>query len=205
MFEYIMLGGGFAFAAAVQPGPLQAFLFARVTQIGWKKTLPAAFAPLLSDGPIALLVLLLLNGLPEIIKPILQSAGGVFLLVIAYKTFGDWEKKKVERSKSDESAPKTIFQAALVNILNPNPYIGWSLVLGPAILNAWQKNPIFGFALVISFYFTMLLSLMIIIFIFGTSGRLHELQRKRLLLVSIILLAMIGAFQLVTAIMIFVG
>ncbi len=30
MIENMIIGGGFAFAAAVQPGPLQAFLLSRV-------------------------------------------------------------------------------------------------------------------------------------------------------------------------------
>ena len=34
MLEYILIGGAFAFAAAVQPGPLQAFLLARVATDG---------------------------------------------------------------------------------------------------------------------------------------------------------------------------
>ncbi len=61
MIESLLLGGGFAFAAAVQPGPLQAFLLARVTERGPASVLPAAFSPLLSDGPIAVLALLLLG------------------------------------------------------------------------------------------------------------------------------------------------
>jgi len=49
MVEYIIIAAGFAFAAAAQPGPLQAFLLSRVVSAGWKQTLPAAFAPLISD------------------------------------------------------------------------------------------------------------------------------------------------------------
>jgi threonine/homoserine/homoserine lactone efflux protein len=204
MLEYILIGSGFAFAAAVQPGPLQAFLFTSVTQKGWKKTLPAAFSPLISDGPIALLMLLLLKSLPEILKPILLSAGGIFLLFIAFNTYMDWKKKEDVASNSDFSTPKTILQAALVNILNPHPYIGWSLVLGPAILHAWHKNPIYGFALVLSFYVTMVISLMLIIFIFGTSGRLKEHQRKNLLLTSGIILGFIGVYQLGSGILLLI-
>lgn len=58
MLPYLMLGGGLAFAAVLQPGPLQAFLLSRTIAHGWKRTLPAALSPVLSDLPIALLVLL---------------------------------------------------------------------------------------------------------------------------------------------------
>ncbi len=195
MFEYFLIGSGFAFAAAVQPGPLQAFLFASVTQKGWKKTLPASFAPLLSDGPIALLMLLLLKNLPEIMKPILQSAGGLFLLFISYQTFLVWRKNEINND-SKSSAPSTIIEAAIVNILNPNPYIGWSLVLGPSLLNAWQKNPAYGVVLIASFYLTMIICLAGIIFIFGTSGKLNTHQKKILSMISIVILALLGMYQI---------
>ena len=65
MLSSLLLGSGFAFAAAIQPGPLQAYLFSSVAQHGWKRTLPAAFTPILSDGPIILTVLLVLTRLPE--------------------------------------------------------------------------------------------------------------------------------------------
>jgi hypothetical protein len=38
MFECLLIGGGFALAAVVQPGPLQAFLLPSVAQKGWKRT-----------------------------------------------------------------------------------------------------------------------------------------------------------------------
>ena len=83
MLEYLFIGSGFAFAAAIQPGPLQAFLLSSVACKGWKRTLPAACAPLLSDGPIVLLVLLVLNRVPETMSRFLQAAGGVLLIYLA--------------------------------------------------------------------------------------------------------------------------
>lgn len=46
LLEYIFVGGSLAFAAAAQPGPLQAFLLSRVAAVGWKRTLPASLAPI---------------------------------------------------------------------------------------------------------------------------------------------------------------
>ena len=57
MYEYMILGITFAFAAAVQPGPLQTYIVSQTLTKGWKRTLPAMFAPVLSDGPIIILVL----------------------------------------------------------------------------------------------------------------------------------------------------
>ncbi len=83
MLSYLLLGSGFAFAAAIQPGPLQAYLLSSVAQRGWKRTLPAALSPLLSDGPIILIVLLILTRLPDSAARLLQAAGGLLLLYFA--------------------------------------------------------------------------------------------------------------------------
>jgi len=60
MLVYVMQGIGYGFAAAVQPGPFQTYITAQTLSSGWRNTLPAALAPLISDGPIIALVLLVL-------------------------------------------------------------------------------------------------------------------------------------------------
>src|SRR5512141_2566812 len=64
MVSSLLLGSGLAFAAVLQPGPLQAYFLSSVAQRGWRRTLPAALAPICSDGPIVLTVLFLLTRLP---------------------------------------------------------------------------------------------------------------------------------------------
>lgn len=46
MTTYLILGITYAFAAAMQPGPFQTYVIAQTLSRGWKRTLPAAFAPL---------------------------------------------------------------------------------------------------------------------------------------------------------------
>ncbi len=200
MYEYLIFGITFSFAAAVQPGPLQAFLFAKVNEIGWKKTLPASFSPLISDGPIALLVLLVIKNLPSLWGDFLRIAGGLFLLYLAYFTYKSLSKKKEEKDNSNNSTPKTVFQAVVVNILNPNPYIGWSLILGPEFLKAWKSGPADGVLLLGSFYGTMIIFLGLTIIAFGTTKFLGEKLQKKLIFVSSILLAVLGIFQLYSGI-----
>ena len=196
MFESILIGCGFAFAAAVQPGPLQAFLLSSVSQNGWKRTLPASFSPLLSDGPIALFVLLLLNQISTAMYGILQAAGGFLLLYFAWTSYRQWKRYSTIVPDNHGLMPRTLIQASMVNILNPNPYLGWSLVLGPAFLAAWQKSPIHAFTLIIAFYATMVLVLAGIIFLFGTTRFLSPAGRRILILLSAIILATMGAYQL---------
>ena len=80
MLEYLLIGGGFAFAAAAQPGPLQAFYLSKVASGGWRRTLPACLAPVISDGPIAVVILSVLHRLPEGFENYLKAGGGLLLL-----------------------------------------------------------------------------------------------------------------------------
>mgnify|MGYP006294666609 CR=1 FL=1 len=195
MLEYLLIGSGFALAAAVQPGPLQAFLLSSVAQKGWKRTLPASFAPLVSDGPIALLILLILQRVPAVMTSVLRGVGGIFLLYLAWRGYRDWKDSPTEEPESEESPPRTLLQATTVNFLNPGPYLGWSLVLGPAFLEAWGQNPAHAVILVAAFYATMIVALAGIIVLLGATRFLGEEGRHTLILVSAILLAGLGLYQ----------
>lgn len=197
MLKYIVIGGGLAFAAAVQPGPLQAYLFSRVAAIGWRRTLPAAFAPLLSDGPIALLALLVLGRLSPVMQSALRGAGGVLLLYLAWRAIRRWRRSSPASLERLEKIPRTLLEAALVNLLNPNPYLGWALVLGPVVVAAWQEAPSSGVATVVAFYATMVAILAVLILAFGSTRFLGPKVQRALLLVSGVVLAVLGIYQLV--------
>lgn len=199
MTENLIIGAGFAFAAAVQPGPLLAFLLSKVTENGWKRTLPAALSPLLSDGPIAVVVLVVLKRLPRGMDLVLQAAGGVFLLIIAGASYRRWKRGRAISSTDGGSAPGTLVQAAVVNLLNPGPYLGWSLVLGPAAMSAWDRSPASAVVLIAVFYATMVTTLALIIFAFGATRFLGPSGRRILVLVSAVTLAALGVYLLVVS------
>lgn len=64
MSRYLIFRITYTFATAVQPGLSQAFLLSQTMSQGSKRTGLAAFEPLISDGPIILLVLIILNQVP---------------------------------------------------------------------------------------------------------------------------------------------
>jgi threonine/homoserine/homoserine lactone efflux protein len=201
MLEYLFIGSGFAFAAAIQPGPLQVFLLSSVAQRGWKRTLPAACSPLLSDGPIALFVLFVLNRVPETMSQVLQAAGGVLLLYFAWTSYRQWRNQATPDFATNHSAPRTFIQAATVNFLNPGVYLGWSLVLGPAVLAAWAQSPANALVLLIAFYTTMVATLAGTILLFGTTHFLGPRGRHALVLVSAVILAALGVYRLVASLL----
>lgn len=200
MLEYILLGCGFAFAAAVQPGPFQAFLLSSVAQHGWKRTLPAALAPVVSDGPIAILILFILNRVPDLLGHGLQVAGGCLLLYLGWGTYKTWRANEPVESLQHDRQPSTLMQATAVNLLNPNPYLGWSLVLGPSAINAWDENPFYAVGLVAAFYATIVIGNAVIIALFGATTSLGSRARRVLILISAAALTILGIYQLAAGI-----
>jgi threonine/homoserine/homoserine lactone efflux protein len=198
MIEYLLIGGGFAFAAAVQPGPLQAFLVSRVASTGWKRTLPACLAPLISDIPIAFIALLVLDQLSVNIQHMLRASGGVLLFYFAYIAFR--QLYQPDALNLHQSAPQTLRDAVLVNILNPNPYIGWSLILGPSVLTAWREQPIYGVAVVGAFYCTMVVMLALLIYLVGTVRFFGSRGQRGLIAISAVALAGLGLYFLMTGV-----
>jgi threonine/homoserine/homoserine lactone efflux protein len=194
MVEYILIGSSIAFTAAVQPGPLQAFLVSRVASSGWKRTLPACLAPLISDIPIALIALLVLDQLSVNVQHGLRASGGVLLLYFAYVALRQFQRPNA--LKLGSSAPRTLMDAVMVNLLNPNPYIGWSLVLGPPVLAAWREQPMHAVVFVGSFYGTMVTVLALFIYLVGTVRFLGSRGQRILIGVSVVFLAGLGLYFL---------
>ena len=199
MVNNILIGISYALSAGLQPGPLQAFFLAKVAEQGWRRTLPAAFAPLISDGPIALVSILLLNILPETFRNLLQLAGGFLLLFFAWNAFRNWREDQEVDFRESETTPKTVFQAALINLLNPNPYLGWSLVMGPAVVAAWAKSPVIAVSLLLAFYITMIITSMVMIYFMGRALLLGPDARKVMNLISALLLVGLGLYFLYQA------
>jgi threonine/homoserine/homoserine lactone efflux protein len=205
MLKYIVIGGGLAFAAAVQPGPMQAYLLARVAAIGWRRTLPAALSPLLSDPPIAFLALVILGRVSPAARSVLRGAGGILLFYLAARTFLAWRRGAVGARPGRDRAPRTLVEAAMVNLLNPNPYLGWTLVLGPATVSAWRQAPVLGVAVVASFYATLVGMLAVSIAAFGTARFLGPRLQRSLLAASAAVLAGLGLYQLLVCVRFFTG
>jgi len=196
MLGYLIFGISYAFAAAIQPGPLQTYIIAQTLKKGWRKTLPAVFSPIISDIPIAFLILLLLSNVPDNFVIILRLAGGLFLVYLAYKSYKSWKEYDSESQTSEGSAKQTLFSAVIVNILNPNPYLGWSLIMGPMFIKGWQVAPANGIALMVGFYFVFVITLSAIIILFAFARKFGPQVIKISLGISALVLLLFGIYQL---------
>jgi len=195
MTNYFIFGISYAFACVAQPGPFQAFLFSQSIANGWRKTIPLVFAPLMSDLPVILLVLLVLTHVPQGVLQILQVVGGLFLLYLAYTAFRAW-RTFTPNVEEDGTPQFTVFKAVLVNLLNPNPYLAWSLVLGPLLIKSWQQAPLNGIVLLTSFYGSMIIYSIGMVGIFATARNFGPRIIRLSIGISVIAFAVFGVFQL---------
>ncbi len=203
MLFYLTFGITYGFAAAVMPGPLITYLVSHTLTNGSRSTLPAVFAPLISDGPIALLVMLVLIKVPAGIVQLLRIGGGIFILYLALGAFQAWRNYENKMTLNEKTSPKSLYKAVTVNFLNPGPYLGWSLVLGPLLLKGWQESAGNGIVLLAAFYLTMIISLAAVILLFGTARQLGSKVNRSMLGVSAIALAAFGLYQLWLGLMMF--
>lgn len=196
MWWFIAQGIGFGFAAAVQPGPLQTYLISQALMKGWRKALPAALAPLLSDGPVIILCVLVLSQVPAGLQRFLYIAGGLFVIYLAYGAYKTWRNFDPHLPAMETRPGQSLLNAALTNLLAPGAYLFWTLVTGPILMRGWRENPILGASFLLGFYMAMIVSLGAIIIVSGTARQLGPKVNRALLGISAIALLGFGLYQL---------
>lgn len=203
MPSYLLQGLILGATAAAQPGPFQAFLLSLIARDGGRRTLPAAFAPLISDGPILLLVFIILTQMPAWFLHVLRFAGGLFLIYLAW---GAWKAFREASPQLESNMPETqgdwrkILQAALMNFLSPGPYIFWATVAGPIFIDAWRQSYAQGLSFLAGFYVALIGGFMLFIVIFGGVGRIDPRINRGLGAFSAVALFAFGVYQVGLAI-----
>ena len=196
MILYLFQGAVLALQAAITPGPFQAFLLTRALNYGWKRTLPASFAPLISDGPIIALVLFVLTQTPQWFLDILRIAGGLFILYLAMGVFKAARNPIAVEEAAENAARRSLISAIILNLLNPNPYIFWGVIGGPIALTGWREAPVLGAIFVVGFYGVFVCTLAALIIVFASAGKLDSRVHRTLGGVAGIALIGFGLYQI---------
>lgn len=184
-------------SAGIMPGSFQAFLINQAAVYSWKRATLASLAPLLSDGPIVAATVLLLAYVPSWGLSLLQIAGGLFMLFLAY----DAVKRLLSKSDSNTSAaPSGFWAAVFINFLNPNVYIYWATVSGPLFITGWRQSAWWGALFLLVFYVTMLLASNAVIAVIAGLRTLGSVIQRTLRYISVGLMVLMAALQLIAGI-----
>lgn len=197
MLLYFLQGVALALPTVIVPSPLKIFLISRALAYGWRTTLPATLVPLVTDGPILLASLLVLTQIPAWYLNLLRVSGGLFILYIAWRLLRLLRAAAPALQASEQAAQQSFRQALGINVFNPNPYLLWSLVAGPIVLEAWrQVSPAAGLSFVVGFYVIFVLGLATLVLVFGTAGRISAKANKVLNGVAVLALVILGIYQI---------
>jgi len=205
LFFYFLQGAALALPATIMPGPFQAYLLSQALKNGWKSTLPAALAPLVTDGPIIALVLLVLTQTPQYFLDIIRIVGGIFILYLARGLFLNLRNSEPVTTPPDNAARQSFVNAVVMNALNPNPFIFWGVVAGPILLSGWRDSPGLGISFMIGFYGTFVCSLAALILVFATAGSINPKINRLLSFFTGSGLLAFGIYQMVTGLMAVIG
>ena len=149
-----MLGAGIGFVAGVSPGPVLTLVLAETLRGGWLRGAAVAAGPLLADGPIIALALVVLAQLPADFVRTLSLVGGGYLLYLAATTF--LNGRRVELARGERLAARGgLLKGLLARALTPNAYLFWFLVGAPLLLQAGQDHWLAPPAFVLGYYTTI--------------------------------------------------
>lgn len=194
--SYFIQAAALGFTAAASPGPFQTYLISETLSGGWKRGAPVAFAPLVTDAPVILFSLFLLNQLPANFLRIVGVAGGLFALYLAWSLFKKWRSVKGDEPPSFAAENRFdmggLWRGALANLLSPGPYLFWGLVNGPLLLAALRQSTLQGVNFLCGFYVAMIASLLGIAVVFTQARRLGGRITRGLMLMSILVLVVFG-------------
>ena len=198
--RFFLQGAALGLSAAATPGSLQTLLISETLLGGFKRGARITLAPLITDAPIIVAVLLILNQVPPVVLRVLSIAGGLFVLYLAWSLLRQWRQGTQVKVNVEGAQPigwQGLWRASIVNWLNPNPYIFWTLVGGPTLIAALNQSLAYGVAFLVGMYGVFIGSMLIIAAVFHFARNLGPRVVRGLLLISIVVLAVFGMMLLV--------
>jgi threonine/homoserine/homoserine lactone efflux protein len=161
--------------------------------------------PLASDPPVVVACLFALAGLPGGLLRLLTLAGGALLVSLGASTLrGLWrERAGAPQVGGGDQAPAPeaggFWRAVLVNLLNPNAWIFWSLVGGPILAGTLRSATPQPLAFLGGFYLALIATNGVTVLLFGALGRLGPRASRALGGLSALAFLAMGVAQLLRA------
>jgi len=193
------------YAAAAAPGPFQTLLLERSVRLGVRRALPLSLVPLVSDPTVVVTCLFALSSVPPLLLRLLGGAGGLLLGWMGISALralaGAAPAAEGAETAATPARAGGFWRAALVNLLNPNAWIFWSLAGGPMLADA-ARGPAGEVVTFLSgFYLALTVTNAALVAAFGVLGGLGPRVRAGLTTLSGAAFLGLGAVQLWRAVM----
>jgi threonine/homoserine/homoserine lactone efflux protein len=166
-FFYLFSGLAFGLAAGFSPGPVLTLVISETLRYGFKAGLKVAFSPLITDLPIILICVFVLEFFSYFhwILAVISILGGIYLIFLAFESF----RIKQEEMDIKKLKPKSLQKGTIANFLNPAPYLFWISIGAPTVIKASTISSWLVFFYVFGMYFLLVGSKIFIAFLTGKS------------------------------------
>lgn len=151
MTAFLLQGIALGFAAGISPGPMLGLVISQTLRYGWRAGNLVALAPLFTDIPIIVVLVVILGHVSLAVLNCLALVGGAFVIYLGIETVRTVGSGVAINTKSGSG--RVLLSAVATNFLNPHPYLFWATA-GSALL--FQSYAVGGItaslAFLISFY-----------------------------------------------------
>jgi len=167
MTYYVTIGIILGLSAGFAPGPLLTLVISETLQHGIRSGIKVALAPVITDLPIILFSLFILDQLSNsnAILGLISITGSFFILFMAYESI----RTKGYKINLEEVKSKSLMKGILVNALSPHPYLFWLSVGGPIMTKAISVNIYAPLFFIIGFYIFLIGSKVLLAILVGKS------------------------------------
>jgi len=184
MLEYLVSGALFGLAGGFGPGPLMTLVITETLQNGSREGFKVAVAPLITDGPIMVVTLLLMDRLADagMILGIVSLVGAV----VVFRMGIDTARAAAPSLTAGEAPRHALVRGAIVNALNPHPYVFWIAVGAPTVLRARSDTGSLGaIAFVAGMYVCLVGGKMAVSVAVGQSRRFIRARVYRAMMITL--------------------
>ena len=140
-------------AAGLSPGPLITLVVSETLKSGRKEGIEVAVAPLISEPPIIVFVLIILSNVTgnSILMAMISLLGACYLTHLGLSNL----KASVKEPEDHLEKASSLLKGVTANLLNPNAYMFWLTIGGPRVLESAGIDFSASILFILGFYMTL--------------------------------------------------
>lgn len=136
------------------PGPLMTLVLSQTLRHGAREGVKTSLAPLITDGPMIFVLALFLDRIAAV-RPVIGAIGVAGTLYLLYLAWESWTSAPPSPADAAAPAPRSFVRGAVVNFLNPHPYLFWLTAGTPMLIKAWRHSWLAAAGFVAVFFFCL--------------------------------------------------
>lgn len=150
MYSYLLIAMILGLSSGFAPGPLLTLVITETLQHGRAAGIKVSVAPLITDTPIVIIVLLLFSQISHF-EPLVGAiaiVGGGFVFYLGLISI----RIRPVNLSTGVVRERSLLKGVITNFLNPAPYLFWVGVGAPMLIRGYQESPSYAVVFVITFY-----------------------------------------------------